>query len=133
MKKFVITAAVAAVLFSCGGGSTEKKEETGATPAEPSKEEVKPAASNPLEEKALALIGQSDCVTCHKITEAVTGPAYIDVAKKYENTEANVNMLVEKVLKGGKGNWGEVPMLAHPALSKEDATTMVQYILSLKK
>ena len=128
MKKFFITAAVAAVLFSCGGG--EKKEETAAA-TEPAKEEVKPA--NPLEDKALALIGQSDCVTCHKINEAVTGPAYIDVAKKYENTPANVEMLVEKVLKGGKGNWGEVPMLAHPALSKEDATTMVEYILSLKK
>ena len=128
MRKFFITAAVSAVLFSCGGG-TEKKE---AAATEPAKEEAKPAA-NPLEDKALALIGQSDCVTCHKINETVTGPAYMDVAKKYENTEANVNMLVEKVIKGGKGNWGEVPMLAHPALSKEDVTTMVQYILSLKK
>jgi cytochrome c len=127
MKKFFISAAMAAFLFSCGGGDTKAP-----SVAEPAKEETKPEA-NPLEEKALALIGQSDCVTCHKINEAVTGPAYIDVAKKYENTPANVEMLVEKVLKGGKGNWGEVPMLAHPALSKEDATTMVQYILSLKK
>jgi cytochrome c len=129
MKKFFMIAAVAVAMFSCGGG--EKKE---APAAETPKEETKPAeASNPEEDKALALIGQSDCTTCHKINEKLTGPAYMDVAKKYENTEANVNMLVEKVLKGGKGNWGDVPMLGHPTLSKEDATAMVKYILSLNK
>ncbi|HMO62320.1 MAG TPA: cytochrome c class I [Ferruginibacter sp.] len=128
MKKFFISAAVAAVLFSCGASSDSKE----ATAADPAEAKAAPA-TNPLEDKALALIGQSDCITCHKINESVTGPAYIDVANKYDNTPANVEMLVEKVLKGGKGNWGEVPMLAHPALSKEDATIMVEYILSLKK
>lgn len=128
MKKFLITAAVAAVLFSCGGG--EKKEETAAT--EPAKEEAKPEA-NPLEDKALALIAGSGCATCHKINEKINGPAYMDVANKYENTQANVDMLVEKVLKGGKGVWGEVPMPANVAITKEDATTIVQYVLSLKK
>jgi cytochrome c len=129
MKRVFIIAAVTSVLFSCGG-SAEKKE--GAAAATESAPEAAKSA-NPLEDKALALIGQSDCTTCHKISEAVTGPAYVDVAKKYEPTEANVNMLVEKVIKGGTGNWGQVPMLAHPSLSKEDAAVMVQYILSLKK
>jgi cytochrome c len=124
MKRIFISAIVLTALFSCGGGG-EKKEEAATEPAV--------AATNPLEDKAMAAIAKSDCLTCHKVNETVTGPAYAEVAKKYENTEANVNMLVEKVLKGGKGNWGEVPMLAHPSLSKEDATTMVQYILSLKK
>ena len=128
MKIFFITAAIAAVLFSCGGG---EKKETAAAATEPAKEEAKPA--NPLEDKALALIAGSGCATCHKINEKVTGPAYMDVANKYENTPANVDMLVEKVLKGGKGVWGEVPMPANVAITKEDATTIVQYVLSLKK
>ena len=124
MKRIFISAILLTALFSCGGGG-EKKEEAATEPAV--------AATNPLEDKAMAAIAKSDCLTCHKVNETVTGPAYAEVAKKYENTEANVNMLVEKVMKGGKGNWGEVPMLAHPSLSKEDVTTMVQYILSLRK
>ena len=127
MKKFFITTAVSAILFSCGGGNSNDNKET----ATPAKEEAKPAA-NPLEDKAVELIAKSDCLTCHKAHETSTGPAYADVAKKYPANEANINMLVEKIQKGGKGNWGEVPMLAHPDVSKEDATTMVQYILSIK-
>ena len=124
MKRFFISAIVLTALFSCGGGS-EKKEAAATEPAV--------AATNPLEDKAMAAIAKSDCLTCHKINETVTGPAYAEVAKKYENTEANVNMLIEKVIKGGKGNWGEVPMLAHPALDPAEAKTIVEYILSLRK
>ena len=127
MKKFFITAAVSAILFSCGSGSSNDNKET----ATPAKEGAKPAA-NPLEDKAVELIAKSDCLTCHKVHETSTGPAYADVAKKYPTNEANIKMLVEKIQKGGKGNWGEVPMLPHPDVSKEDATTMVQYILSIK-
>ena len=123
MKRIFISAIVLTALFSCGGG--EKKEGAATEPAV--------AATNPLEDKAMAAIAKSDCLTCHKINETVTGPAYAEVAKKYENTEANVNMLVEKVIKGGKGNWGEVPMLAHPALDPAEAKTIVEYILSLRK
>jgi cytochrome c len=55
------------------------------------------------------------------------------VAKKYENNAKNVKMLAEKVLQGGQGNWGEIPMAGHPNLSVEDASAMVEYILSMKK
>jgi cytochrome c len=123
MKRILISAVLLTALFSCGGGG-EKKDAATETPA---------AAANPLEDKAMAIIAKSDCLTCHKINETVTGPAYAEVAKKYENTEANVEMLTDKVINGGKGNWGEVPMLAHPTLPREEAKTVVQYILSLRK
>lgn len=127
MKKIFITAAVSLFLFSCGGGNENKE-----TTAAPAKEETKPVI-NALEDKAVELIAKSDCLTCHKVHEKLVGPAYADVAQKYPNNEANVSMLAGKIIKGGKGNWGEVPMTAHAAISNEDATTMVQYILSLKK
>ena len=123
MKRIFITAVVMTAMISCGGGG-EKKDAAASEPT---------VAANPLEDKAMAIIGKSDCLTCHKINEKLIGPAYAEVAQKYENTEANVNLLVEKVVSGGKGNWGEVPMLAHPALPKEDIKTVVQYILSLRK
>ena len=79
------------------------------------------------------MVAGSDCLTCHKVDEKVIGPSYRDVANKYENTEANVKMLAEKIIKGGKGVWGEVAMTAHPAVTQADAEQMVKYILLLKK
>ena len=80
-----------------------------------------------------ALINGSDCRTCHKDDSKLIGPAYQDVAKKYENNAANVKMLTEKIINGGQGNWGEIPMAGHPNLSQDDAAAMVDYILSMKK
>jgi cytochrome c len=77
------------------------------------------------------LINGSDCKTCHNEKVKTIGPSYVDVAKKYEFTEANVKMLVGKVMNGGTGVWGEVPMTAHPDLQAEDAAKMVNYIMSL--
>ena len=88
--------------------------------------------SNPDYQKGLSLIASNDCLTCHKVDEKVTGPAYRDVANKYENTDANVKMLAQKVITGGSGNWGAVAMTPHPALSETDAEQMVKYILLLR-
>lgn len=55
----------------------------------------------------------------------------MDVAKKYEFTKANVDMLADKIIKGGSGVWGEIPMTAHADLSKADAEKMAMYVLSL--
>ena len=42
-------------------------------------------------------------------------------------------MLAGKIINGGQGNWGEVPMSAHPQISQADAEEMVKYILTIKK
>ncbi|MFK7937633.1 MAG: family 16 glycoside hydrolase [Saprospiraceae bacterium] len=77
------------------------------------------------------LIARSDCKTCHNTFRKTIGPAYMDVAKRYRNNPDNVTMLVGKVINGGAGNWGEAAMSAHHDLGKEDATAMVDYIMSL--
>lgn len=78
-----------------------------------------------------ALIEGSDCKTCHNEGVKTIGPAYIDVAKKYEFTDANITILTEKVIKGGTGVWGTVAMTPHPDLTVENAGKMINYILSL--
>ena len=78
-----------------------------------------------------ALIAESDCYTCHKERSENVGPAYLAVADRYPDTEANISMLATKVIKGGNGNWGDRLMSGHPTLSPADARTMVGYILSL--
>jgi len=127
---FMMTAIVA--LMACGGGATEATK-TASTDAATATSATSSLASNPDYQKGLALVAGSDCLTCHKINEKNIGPAYKDVAAKYENTEENVKMLAAKIIKGGSGNWGAIPMTPHPQLKTEDVEQMVKYILLLKK
>jgi len=80
----------------------------------------------------LEFVKRSDCVTCHKIGEKFVGPAFTDIAKKYELNTDNLNKLSKKIITGGKSTWGKVPMIPHSLLSEEDAKAMVKYILLLK-
>lgn len=132
MKKVLGSIAAVVVLMACGGGNKENKEASAST----STTAAAPAAdnsANPDYQKGLALVGSSDCLTCHKASEKNIGPAYKDVAAKYENTDANVKLLAEKVIKGGSGVWGAIPMTPHPQVKQEDAEAMVKYVLLLKK
>ena len=79
------------------------------------------------------LIAKSDCVGCHKLDKKLIGPSYLDIAKKYPSSEKNVAYLSGKIIKGGSGVWGTIPMAAHTSLKKDDAKSMAKYILSLKK
>ena len=129
MKKVLLVMSAAFILYACGGGGdkpaeTKKEEVAAAEPAKPD-----PSAAN---EKVLELIATKNCApTCHMIDKKVIGPAYIDVSKKYESTPENIDMLVQKVIKGGSGVWGDVPMTANN-ITPEEAKEIVTYILSLK-
>ena len=117
---------------ACNGGSNKSTSDTTTVTSNTVSSTVK--TSTPVVDTAgLALIKKSDCLTCHKIDQKVIGPAYIDVANKYTASEAVMDTLANKIIKGGAGNWGQVPMSAHPGLSVTDAKEMVKYILSLKK
>ncbi len=127
MKKYYVAIALMAFIGACGGNN-DKKDEKAVTPAAT----TSVLSSNPDYQKGLELIAKSDCLTCHKVSEKVTGPAYKDVAAKYENTDENVTLLAGKVIKGGSGVCGAIPMTPHAALSEADAKQMVKYILLLR-
>ncbi len=116
------------VLASCGGGDSAKTES-----ATTNSETTASAETSGAVHKGKQLIDKSDCLGCHNETTKVIGPAYVEVAEKYPMSELNVDELADKIIRGGAGVWGEVPMTPHPDLSKEDAKEMVNYILSLKK
>jgi len=84
-------------------------------------------------QKGEVLIGYSDCYICHKKEERSVGPAFEDIAKRYPANKVYIEVLAQKVIIGGSGNWGSAVMDPHSKLSVEDAKTMVTYILSLKK
>ncbi len=129
MKKYFVAFAVSATILACGSGNEKKDEKTAAAPASTPAD----LSTNPDYQKGLELIANSDCLTCHKVSSKLTGPAYRDVAAKYENNEDNITLLAGKIIKGGSGNWGAIPMTPHPALSEADAKQMVKYILLLKQ
>ena len=122
-----LTLPLFALIVACGGGN-EKKDDAGTATAE-----VVDLSSNPDYQKGLELVGKSDCLTCHKVSEKNIGPSYKDVAAKYENNDDNIELLASKIMKGGSGVWGAIPMTAHANLKQEDAEAMVKYILLLKK
>jgi len=78
-----------------------------------------------------SLMEGSDCKACHQINGKSVGPAFMEVSKKYQNDKAALARLANKVITGGGGIWGDHAMNAHPQLSKEDATEIVKYVLSL--
>jgi len=73
-----------------------------------------------------------NCMACHSVGNKVVGPAFKDVAKKYAGQSDAEDKLVQKVLKGGSGVWGPVPMPANAQVSDAEAHTLVKWILSLK-
>lgn len=104
-----------------------------ATNEAPAAAAQKPAAAAADDyEKGKNLIAMSDCLACHQVEQKLVGPAYKEVAAKYEMNDKNVTYLSEKIIKGGAGVWGQIPMTPHPDLSQADAKEMAKYILSLR-
>ena len=103
MKKLFVIIGISAAIFACNSAddqkaTDEKKADTAAAA------ETAPAPSS---DRGLELIAASDCTTCHDIETKKIGPAYRDVAAKYEATPAVIDTLVSKVIKGGVGVWGD--------------------------
>ena len=124
-----IAVLVLMLAVSCGKKTTDTGVESNVMMEEPKVVVVDSAAVGKHE--GLALIEGADCLTCHKNDVKVVGPSYQEVAAKY--TEADIDMLATKIIEGGKGNWGEIPMTPHAGMSKDNAKKMVEYILTLKK
>src|SRR5687768_13581565 len=99
MKKIFVFAAFCTAMVACNSSDNKGTEKAGDNSSTAAAGE--PTAS--ANEKALEMIGALDCTVCHKISETSNGPAYTDVAKKYEPTEANIEMLANKVITGGSG------------------------------
>ena len=132
MKKTILFLIIgSASILACNSGSSSgsKNDSAATTPA--------PAPAAAADEKGLELIGASDCTTCHRLHKAAAGasigPSYSEVAAKYSPAaDTTVDRIVKKIISGGSGVWGAVPMTPHPALTPEDVKVMVTYILALK-
>lgn len=80
----------------------------------------------------LELAQKKNCMACHAVDKKVVGPSYKDVAAKYAGQADAVATLTTKVLKGGVGNWGQIPMPANPQVTEAEAKQLVQWIMTQK-
>jgi cytochrome c len=80
----------------------------------------------------LALATAKNCMACHAVDKKVVGPSYKDVATKYAGQKDAVDKLAQKVLKGGSGVWGPVPMPANAQVNEAEAKKLVSWILTQK-
>jgi cytochrome c len=128
MKKILAIFGICSLIFACTSGEKSESTEDTSTVAASAGTATAVVGSA----KGEQLISGSDCLTCHKVDGKIVGPSYTDVANKYAATEENIEMLASKIIAGGSGSWGEIPMAPHPAISTDDAKEMVKYILALK-
>jgi cytochrome c len=78
------------------------------------------------------LAQKKNCLACHSVDKKVIGPAYKDVSAKYAGQKDAADKLAQKILKGGSGVWGAVPMPANPQVNEAEAKQLASWVLSLK-
>ena len=81
-------------------------------------------------EKAKALAQSKNCLACHAVDKKLVGPSYVEVSKKYKGNKDAQAGLVKKVINGGGGVWGTIPMPPNP-VKEDEAKILVDWILSL--
>ena len=107
MKKFIIVIAAAAGVALAGGAN---------------------AAVDAAKAKALAQ--SKNCLACHAVDKKLVGPAYTEIAKKYKGNKDAEGILIKKVINGGGGVWGTIPMPPNP-VKEDESKILVDWILSL--
>ncbi|KAG0163133.1 hypothetical protein DFQ30_000691, partial [Apophysomyces sp. BC1015] len=79
--------------------------------------------------RAQTLAKQNACFGCHAVSRKLVGPSFVQIAEQYTGDAAASERLVKKVVQGGAGVWGTVPMPSHPRLSEADAKSLVDWVL----
>lgn len=80
----------------------------------------------------MALATSKNCMACHAVDKKLVGPSYKDVAAKYAKDKTAVATLSAKIVKGGAGVWGPVPMPANTQVNEAEAKQLATWVLSLK-
>ena len=78
------------------------------------------------------LAQKKNCMACHAVDKKLVGPSYQDVAAKYAKDKDAAKKLAEKIIKGGAGVWGPVPMPANTQVSPAEAETLAKWVLATK-
>ena len=79
-----------------------------------------------------ALTKQMRCNACHDAEKSLIGPPWQAIAARYQADKSkSLDMLARKIITGGGGTWGVVPMVPNEHVSEADARAMAEWILGL--
>jgi cytochrome c len=78
------------------------------------------------------LAQKKNCMACHAVDKKLIGPGYKEVAAKYAGQKDAADKLAQKIVKGGSGVWGQVPMPANPQVTDGEAKQLAAWVMSLK-
>ena len=78
------------------------------------------------------LAQKKNCMACHAVDKKLIGPGYKEVAAKYAGQKDAADKLAQKIVKGGSGVWGQVPMPANPQVTDAEAKQLAAWVMSLK-
>ena len=90
----------------------------------------KPPQGINKKDPGLRLMTKSDCFSCHQWKHESVAPAYLKISEHYQNNVDALELLSKKIVEGGVGTWGEIPMVPHPQHSLEEARQMIKTILN---
>lgn len=79
-----------------------------------------------------ALATSKNCMACHAVDKKLVGPAFKDIAKKYAGDKSAEAKMADKIIKGGSGAWGPVPMPANPQVNADEAKKLAAWVLAQK-
>jgi cytochrome c len=77
-----------------------------------------------------ALANAKNCMSCHAVDKKLVGPSYKEVAVKYSGQKEAVDRLAVKIMKGGSGVWGPVPMPANSQVNEAEAKKLAAWVLT---
>ena len=80
----------------------------------------------------LKLATDKNCMACHAVDKKLVGPSYKDVAAKYAGQKDAADKLAAKIVKGGSGVWGAIPMPANAQVNAAEAKTLATWVLAQK-
>lgn len=81
------------------------------------------------------LAASRNCLNCHGVQERKIRlyPSYREVSRKYVGQANAEAVLVQKVLAGGKGSFGQLYMPAQKGIvTEEEARQLVRWVLTLR-
>ncbi|MBC7603383.1 MAG: c-type cytochrome [Ramlibacter sp.] len=80
----------------------------------------------------MALATAKNCMACHAVDKKLVGPAYKEVAAKYAGQKDAADKLATKIMKGGSGVWGAIPMPANTQVNEAEAKKLAAWVLTQK-
>lgn len=75
------------------------------------------------------LAKEKNCLTCHALDKKMVGPAFQEIAKKYKGDAKAGAALADKIVKGGSGVWGPIPMPPNK-VTEAEAKTLAAWVMA---